>query len=349
MRSLGVRRYFACAAVGALSVLCGPSFAAAGTVTHRDANDVAGRLDVKWARHGHSGGDLVHTIGTWASFSSRALRGANMVAFALDTNRRWADDAEWWAYVYWTDGRLRAELVDSSFTSVTRISVRRPASNRLQVTIPRVTLGGARSYRWFAATVYGSAQDFAPNRGGVLHDLTPPTIRLTATRVVSAAAAAGESFPVEFSVSDTGGAGLASWRLEWRSAGAATWSRLRRGTTGGAKTVAVAGVAGATYEFRVVALDRQRNRRISPVRTVMSGFTATFDGTYVAWISRLGPEWGSGEVVLDGGTPHEVALTAETETLNAVAFEDDGLAPGSHTITIRALTGDIAVDAIASR
>lgn len=387
---MGVRRHVATAIFGALLVLCAPALATAGTSTHRDANDVAGRLDIKWARHGHSGAALVHTIGTWASFSSRALGGANMVAFALDTNWSWADDAEWWAYVYRADGRLRAQLVDSKFTTVTQIQVRRPAANRLQVRIPRAALGDARAYRWFAATVDGSAHDFAPNRGGVLHDLTPPTIKLTSFPALSTDVAAGNTFPVTFAVSDTGGAGIATWRLERRRTGTTSWSRLRSGTTGGAKTAAVTGAEGATYELRVVALDRQGNRRISARRTVTVPFddaafadasngwvahaslpsyfhgtaqtafdpgvqlTATFEGTYVAWIAPSGPRWGSGEVVIDAGEPNEVTvpnvvLRAEAETLRAVVFERAALPPGQHTITIRPLSGEIAVDAIAPR
>ena len=351
---LGVSRHFLAATLGALSVLCAPTLASAGTTTQRDGNDVGGRLDVKWARHAHAGEDLVHTIGTWAPFGSRALSGANIVAFELDTNRNWGDEPEWSAFVYWADGRLQATLVDKAATQFTPLDVRRPATNRLQVKIPLDALDDLRAYRWFAATIDGSSQDFAPNRGGILHDLTPPTIKLTATRVISAAAAAGERFPVTFSVTDRGGSGLAEWRLYWRPTGTTTWSRLRTGTTGGVKTAYVTGVAGEAYDFRVVAWDRQTNRRTSGIRTVLPELTTPFDGTYVAWMSRSGPGWGSGEVVLDRGTPAEqapeaVVLTAEAETLGVLAFERDGLALGTHTITIRALEGEIAVDAIESR
>ncbi|MBW3593136.1 MAG: hypothetical protein KY396_05540, partial [Actinobacteria bacterium] len=248
---MGVRRHLAAAAIGALSVLCAPAVSTAGTSTTLDANDVAGRLDVKWARHGHSGADVVHTIATWGSFSSRALRGSNMVAFEIDTNWNWGNGPEWSAYAYWANGRLRAELVDSTFATLVPISVRRPASNRLQIKIPRETLGGVRSYRWFAATVDGFAQDFAPNRGGVLHDLTPPAIALTSFPTLSTDVAAGESFPVGFSVADMGGAGLARWRLDRRPAGTTTWARIGSGTKGGARMVTVAGAEGETYEFRV--------------------------------------------------------------------------------------------------
>ena len=376
-----VRRHLV-AVLGPLTVLCAPAVATAGAITHRDANDVAGRLGVKWARHGHSGGDMVHTIGTWASFSSRALGGANMVAFVLDTNRRRTDDPEWWAHVYWANGRLRAELVDASFASVTPIPVRRPARNRLQVTIPGGALGGARAYRWFVATVDGHAHDFAPDRGGVLHDLTRPTIKLTSFPRLSTDVAAGDSFPVAFSVSDVGGAGIATWRLERRLPGTAAWSRVRGGTTGGEKSVTIAGAEGQTYAFRVVAVDAQRNRWMSAVRTVSVPFddanalvtyegawrsgeastadfhgtlhtaggagasaTCAFTGRWVALVGRgLG---GTAWVSIDGGADREFSIPEGAE--RTVLLARDLATSGPHTIRVTSAATPFALDAVASR
>lgn len=378
-----VRRYFAAAVFGALSVLWAPTLATAGTITHRDANDVGGRLDIKWARHGHSGGDLVHTIETWGSFASRALTNGNMVAFEIDTNRNWGD-GEYHVFVSQQDSRLRAELVQETPFVLTRIPASRPATDRLRVTIPTELVGSPKGYRWFAATVDGYAQDFAPDRGGVLHDLTAPKITLTDDSFpeLSTDVSATRSFPVTFSVSDKGGAGLAWWVLERRLLGTSSWTRLREGTVAGSKLLSVAGAQGNSYEFRIVATDAQSNRSVSEVRTVTvpvddantaltyegvwttggasasdfrgtlhtpgdAGASATyaFTGSWVALIGRT--PGGTAMISIDGKPEQEIALAAGAE--RAVVFSLDLAAAGTHTVRVTSASSAFSVDAFASR
>ena len=119
----------------------------------------------------------------------------------------------------------------------TPVRVTRPATNSLSVTVPRALVDSVAGYRWFATTVDGHAQDFAPDRGGVLHDLTAPTIALTPLPALSTHVSTGLSVPVEFSVADRGGSGLDQWGLECRVTVATRWTRYRTGTSAGPKIV----------------------------------------------------------------------------------------------------------------
>jgi hypothetical protein len=152
-------------------------------------------------------------------------------------------------------------------------------------------------------------------------------------------------------------------------------------------TPSLTGRQGASYELRVVAADRQRNRSVSEKRIVtlplddahsafassysgmwseeagLSGYYAgtrrstsdpaaefvkLFDGTRVAWVAPTGAAFGTAEVSIDGAVVESVDLSAP-EAVRAVVFDLDGLAPGAHTIAIRRTSGTIAVDGIAVR
>lgn len=153
--------------------------AAAGYRRVRDVPDVEGRLDVRWAAHGHADDDrLRHGIGTYGRWRDRALRSYRIrVDFNLDGDRA----AERQLRVRYGKGRLRAamfegELFDSRVPG--RVAVRRPNRRSLWVSFaPGMLKEDLERYRWrvlaYARGVCpGSCPaDAAPGRGWIRHRL----------------------------------------------------------------------------------------------------------------------------------------------------------------------------------
>jgi hypothetical protein len=75
------------------------------------------------------------------------------------------------------------------------------------------------------------------------------------------------NFTFPFSVSDVN-SGIQSWSVQARQVGSATWTTVASGTGRGAKSPDIVGVEGTRTDYRVVAVDRQGNKRISPSRRV---------------------------------------------------------------------------------
>lgn len=65
--------------------------------------------------------------------------------------------------------------------------------------------------------------------------------------------------------------------------------------------------------------------------------TFTFTGTRVDWITADGPDFGRAAVSIDGGPAVTVDLYRRTAAWQVVGRSVTGLAPGTHTITVRAL------------
>jgi hypothetical protein len=119
--------------------------------------------------------------------------------------------------------------------------------------------------------------DRAPNGGDppnrVLHDIRAPKIVFLQP---PAPPAGSMDYTLDFTVTDPGGATLASgvdkWELQHRNAPGEAWTDVvYQGTDAGAKNYLFSAAAlGDSDQFRVVAWDAQENRRISPVRTVVT-------------------------------------------------------------------------------
>ncbi|MBW3593227.1 MAG: hypothetical protein KY396_06005, partial [Actinobacteria bacterium] len=141
------------------------------------------------------------------------------------------------------------------------------------------------------------------------------------------------------------------------------------------------GAEGETYDFRVVALDRHGNRRISAIRTVTvpiddasaaltytgewsteggspadfrgtlhtggagASVTYAFTGSWVAVVGR-GSE-GTALVSIDGGADETFSIPPGGE--RTVLFTRDLGTSGPHTIRVTSSTTPLAIDAIASR
>lgn len=152
---------------------------AAGYRRVRDARDVEGRLDLRWAAHGHSGSDrLRHGIGTYGRWRDRVLRSYRVrVDFDVDGDR----GAERQLRVRYAKGRLRAamyegELFDSRVPG--RVTVRRPNRRSLWLAFaPGMLRKDLTRYRWrvlayvHRTCVESCPADSAPRRGWIRHRL----------------------------------------------------------------------------------------------------------------------------------------------------------------------------------
>jgi hypothetical protein len=355
-----------------------PCVANADLRTIRDPNDVAGRLDIRSARHGHSGARVTHSVTTFGTFLSRSLR-RDGFTFQIDTNANHRT-FERFVAVFWANGALRARVASRN-SDLGAAAVSRRNGRTVRIVVRKDLLGSPLGYRWLVASFFGpSGFDVAPNRRLVLHDLTRPTINLLSFSDPTTNQSATTTFQVRFRVFDRGGAGLRRWFLQRRLLGATAWTTIRSGPTGGLKTLSIAGVQGRTYQFRVVAGDRRGNRTISPIRRISvpfddanprfnysvdwtegastgaflgnehvastGTFTETFDGSFVAWIATSGT--GTANVQIDGGATAPVNLGA-TSGSRRVVFQQGGLSPGPHTLEITVQSGTVSIDGLVFR
>jgi hypothetical protein len=250
-------------AVCALTVSAlAPALARADTGAVRDGNDVAMRLDIRSVAQGHKGTALTHTLRTYRGFSSRFLGGDNGVLFAFDTNGS-ARSAERFVVVFWSGGRLRAVVANGKGHAVGKARASRPNNRSVMVRLSRGSLGNPADYRWRGFTVVGNALDAAPNRRLIHHDITAPDIAFPNQPIPT-----DTSYDVTFSLFDRGGAGVKSWTLQRRPFGMSSWSSAGTGSGGGSKAVHVTAAAGENDRYRVIAVDRAGNKRISVIRTV---------------------------------------------------------------------------------
>jgi hypothetical protein len=191
------------------------------------------------------------------------------------------------------------------------------------------------------------------------------------------------TYNVSFRVTDTGGAGLRRWNLQHRLLGQSAWTTIETGTAGGLRTVSVNSVEDQDDQFRVVAVDKHGNQRVSPLRLVPVPFddrngllsytgtwvqsttaagdfrdtlstsstltdtvTLNFTGRYVAWVAPGGG--GTADVATDGGTPQPVNLAGFSGP-RQIVFQHTFASTGTHSITITVTTGPVPIDGIIVR
>ena len=68
--------------------------------------------------------------------------------------------------------------------------------------------------------------------------------------------------------------------------------------------------------------------------TAGSAVTATFTGTYLAWIAKKSPSYGKAKVTVDGGDPVTVDLYSAATLYEQKVWSTGSLAPGNHTVKI---------------
>jgi hypothetical protein len=367
-RTLGI----GIALLGAHLALAGPAAASGGNI--KDGRDTKSPLDVASVSYGRIGdGQIVtHTVHFYKPVRSRAFASSRAIlGFVLDTDLDGRPDRL--AVVVFANRQLRTVVADSRGKILNVSAATRPNSRSVTVKIATPFLGSTGGYRWSVLTMYKdrarcrrSCVDTAPNRTSVLFDYLPPTLDLGVPDPYNAFATTTE-FNVHVSVAEKV-SGLKRWTLEQRAAGQTEWSTIASGTAIARIDVPRSGSEGATYEFRLTAVDKQGNvssstRLVSipiddanPLLAAAYGggswdaylaggnqlfqntahrasgidatFTYSFTGTYFAWLSPLG----SGPVArvsVDGGLPREVTVNN-----NRRPFELSDLANGSHTIKI---------------
>jgi hypothetical protein len=124
-------------------------------------------------------------------------------------------------------------------------------------------LGKPDSYAWFAFANSDQGKrccfDSAPNRKWVLHDIGAPEITEPILSPPAGFTWASSSVPVDFSVVDAGGSGVASWSVLQRALGATSWTSFVSGTGEGPQSTTFDGADGTSYDVCVQALDRAGN------------------------------------------------------------------------------------------
>jgi hypothetical protein len=334
----------------------------------------------------HKPSAVVHSFRTFAGWAPRDLgRNSSGFIIGIDKNND-PRQAERCVFVISLQRRLRAFMTDCVRTLNT-LSVSKPNRTTVNVTIPKTQTG--LSYRWAVVSLYfeekpclNGCVDGIPNLTTfILHDLIPPSVSMDTAplRVWEAGTDATFNFP--FSVSDAGGAGVATWRVQEREPGGAWVNTGVSGTGGGAKNPPVQGEEGTRNRYRVVAVDKHANHRNGPSRVVYiptddddldpadfstaptSQFDAdAFGGSYSPMAETevftytfappvgdctfeiIGPgagDWNA-SVVADAGAPEVIPAPGSGDRLTL--YTDDSCAT-TYTVTVVSGTG-FAIDAI---
>ena len=375
--------------------LLAPALAFANVERIADGNDTPGPLDIAVAVQGHAAdGSILAKVRMWAPFASSTLRGRNLVSFAFYREGYPLR----WLYVSKRGTRLIGEMhrEDGSVLGVAAVS--RPDRRTVAVVVPTVLLGGPSGYEWAVFTAVHAAGgcsttciDAAPSSfqwaqtatsivEPRLHDLTAPTVAMRSFPDPSTKSSATLAYPVRFAVHDSGGAGVRRWWLERRRLGEARWTVEAHGPRAGRHFVRLHGQEGRTYEHRIVAVDRQSNRRRGSVARVSvpideanpdlgpgyagdwtfestksdfqhtlhstsdssATFAYAFAGKYVALIA---PESdGTASVSIDGAPSAPVDLSSFAGH-RKVVYEAE-VATGNHTVVVGVATGLVRIDGV---
>ena len=357
-----------------------------------DGNDRPGPLDIRSASHGHNGARVVHTVSTFGTWGLGLVgpNTSNLLAVEISTD---SDPAlERVALVFTANGRLVARVIRlPAGTVVGSASASKPNRRTVRVSIPRSLLGNPTGYRWRAHSQYRAAGacssfciDKAPNAGRILHDITAPTIGMTSFPAV----APDTEYDVSFRISELGGAGFRLWQLQQRPFGTSPWTTVASGTTTGLKSHHHISAEDNDDQFQVVAVDRQGNRRVSPVRLVsvpiddtsaslvytgtwvqgtgdaldfrdtlstsadvcciLHTVAITFTGRYVAWVAPGSTEDMTVSVSTEGIPSAPVFLDEFTGRRNIV-WQHTFATVGTRTFTIQAVEGPVPIDGIITR
>ena len=267
---------FVCALVATLVIGIGTP-GSANVITRSDGNDTKGPLDLSGAKVSHVSGGSVFQINTLAPFTNAEANGNNgLFEVGIDTN---ADrNPNYFIDVFFAAGRFRGVLFKSNGSVIIYyLKAVRVSFKAVKVTLPHSQIIQKGSYDFLIFSAYFAAPctnknpcvDAIPNRYPLIrHDYTPPTITWGAVPTYSSDVSATVSFSVLFDVrDDVYGAGMKSWLLQRKAVGTSAWVTVKAGTALH-PMVPVSGSEATSYDLRVVAVDRQANKRTSPTRRV---------------------------------------------------------------------------------
>ena len=258
----------------------------ASSVKRSDPNDTSGPLDLSGVVARHVQGGTSFEIKTQGGFTNADLgaQPANPGGYfevGLDTN--FDHRYNYFAEVRIFSGHLGGILFTRSGDLVDQhLKTSRVSARAVKVTVPHSQINPKGSLRFGVLSTYLAApcsiqhpcSDRLPNRAPhqlILEDFTAPTIDLSLPNY-STKSSATLTFPVSFSVKDDRhGSGVKAWTLQQKEVGTSNWVRVKKGS-GHTPTVDVTGQEGATYDFRVRAVDRQGNKRVSGIQTTSVPF-----------------------------------------------------------------------------
>jgi hypothetical protein len=246
---------------------------AAHTFTKTDGNDSPGKLDLRSVTVSHTATGVVHKVTTFNSWTSRSLGADSFFIIQIDKNDGPQGDYERCAFIFYTN-RLRGSLTNCGAQFIRFLPVSKVSGTTAKITIPKSQTGSV--YRWAAGSLWvGPAPcggrgcvDFAPNNfPDILHDMVPPHVTMTTDPLRVWEDSIGPNFGLPFSVSDAD-AGIKTWTIQSHAVGSGTWTFVLSGTGAGSKDPPIGSVEGARLDYRVVATDKQGNKKISSSRRV---------------------------------------------------------------------------------
>ena len=247
--------------------------AGAHTFTKTDGNDSPSKLDLRSVSVSHTSTGLVHKVTTYGAWTARSLGGDSFFIIQIDKNNGPQGDYERCAFIFYTN-RLRGSLTNCGAQFIRFLPVSKVSGTTAKITVPKSQTGSV--FRWAAASLWvGPAPcggrgcvDFAPNQfPDMLHEMVPPVITMTTTPLRVWESSTNGNFTFPFDVSDAH-TGIQAWALQSRPVGSLTWTTVASGAGAGAKSPDITGVEGTRTDYRVVATDKQGNKKISPSRRV---------------------------------------------------------------------------------
>ncbi len=279
-----------------LLVLLAETPAAANVIVRKDGNDTKGPLDLAAARVSHAPGASWFKIKARSRFTNKQING-NKGFFEVDIDTNADKAPNYYVVVVSRKGKMRGWLFRGNNKIVTRKLVARRGRRVVRVKVPLAKIGSPKSYDFAAFSSYFAAPcssghpciDSIPNDYPLIrHDLTAPIFTwVTPPPQYSTDTSATRTITVSFSVHDDPyGSGLKSWAFQRRTVGTTTWSTLKTGTRH-SPTFGVAGNQGVGYDYRVVVVDKQGNKRVGSVKRTSFPYndsnTTFFDYTTVGW------------------------------------------------------------------
>ena len=292
-----------------------PAGATVTGVYKTDGNDTPGPLDLASVRVSPvDGGDKIQ-VATLASFTQAQLDGDKgwiEVDFDLDANEKY----DFYVVVFYYKGNLHAVEVEDG-TSSGNLPVKRVNKRTVAFTIKHNTLGfHVTSYDFAAASIWRAAPctktkpcvDTIPNRLPLLRsDFTAPTVTWVTPPKWTTDVSDSLTFPLKFTVKDdVHGSGVKSWDLEKKPFGVIGWTVVDTGSNSSV-TAQVTVAAGDESDYRVVAVDRQGNKRISTLQRITAPYDdvdplITYGGSVTHHSGVTGPFLGTATAMATSST-----------------------------------------------
>ncbi|HEY8019102.1 MAG TPA: hypothetical protein VIG53_06345 [Actinomycetota bacterium] len=338
-----------------------PAAGPGSSISRDDGDDTQGALDLRSMKitRGGAKDTIVFTNDTAVSNTDIDPDNGNF-AVLIDRN----DDRtfDFGQYVYFYAGKLRGVLVNlRTNRAVDRTApVARVNTRTFRTVIQRSKVDSPGTYR-FAVFSYSEAApctrknacvDALPNRYPLIPlDHEAPSVNVTNLASFANDASSTLSTDLDVAVSDDPhGTGVKSWIVQRKQVGTTGgWQQVAKGRTKNT-TVSLSGDEGATYQVRVIVVDRQENKQVSSIErttfavddrdgSVFYGGTAIESssvGAFLATVTSVGAGGtatfsftGGSSVCVMGGPipsgPQAASVTATLDTVSvSVGVETDG-------------------------